>query len=224
MPDTDDRPTGTPPPLLPGVFRMTVGYEFSGATAANILYFVCHETAGVSDADVLAMLTDLGHAWRDDVWKPFAANEWSVTSYKVVYASIEGAPNVKRAELADATAGLASTDADYAQVAYLINWATGDPRRGGKPRTYLPGATQTDGPVPGAVVAAHQTAINSGIVTFLAHAAGATHGNLVCDGLVEYSTVSHKAFRAAGVTFPIGSGNCNGIVATQRRRVDRLRL
>jgi len=202
---------------------MAVDYSSGAVHATNVLHFLCHETGGLGASDVSNMVQDLGTAWVNDIWKGVSSDGWTTTQFTAVYAKIEGQPGVKRVRLADATLGSQAHSADYANTAWLINWETSDPRRGGKPRSYLPGVYQTSEADAADISTGVVSAVNTGIGTFLTHLAGLTKGQLVCDNLVEYSTVNGKAYRNAGATFPILSGVCSGIIATQRRRVDRLR-
>jgi hypothetical protein len=170
------------------------------------------------------MVTDLSHYWRDDIWKAHASSGWTVVSYNAVYAKIEGAPDVSRVRLADATAGLAAGTADFANLCILINWACGDARRGGKPRSYLPGVNQGANADPANFSAGYVAAISAQIPTFLGHVQGHTSGALVCDNFIDYSKVNGKAYRVAGHAFTITGGAAASVVGTQRRRVDRARI
>jgi hypothetical protein len=222
MSDVDDRPSGVPPPLLPGVMRLTVNYECGTLTAANVFHFLLHETGGLGATDVSNMAKALGEYWINDVWTHRASDTATTTDIEATYALIEGEPNVKRVKIADAILGI-NGGVEAGQVALLYLWDTGDARRGGKPRTYLPFPSEDQISPPAAVTGAVITAANSSIVTFLGHIAGHTVGQLVCDNFIEYSTVNHKAYRTAGQAFTIASGTISPFVATQRRRVDRLR-
>jgi hypothetical protein len=217
-------PTGTPPPLLPGVMRLAVKYGAGNLYGVNVFHFQLHETGGLGSSDVLNMVTALGGFWINDVWKQSASNGASCTDVQAVYALIEGQPNVKRVRIADGTVGQVTNTMDYAQCSFLINWECGDPRRGGKPRTYFYGVTDSSESSPAAVDSAVVAAINTHLATFIGHVEGHTNGALVCDHLIEYSTVTGGAYRTAGHALPISSGSCNPIIATQRRRVDRSRV
>jgi hypothetical protein len=203
--------------------RLAINYTDGVSKATNVFHFLCHETGGLGSTDVDGMVTALEGFWINDCWKQKASHLWHVVDYDAVYALIEGQPNVHRTHLADATAGLGSGASDTSNVCYLINWATGDARRGGKPRTYMCGFDEGDNADSANIVSSVISTFNPRIVTFLGHVQGHTSGALVCDQLVEYSTVLHNAYRAAGVTFNITAGSMNTVVASQRRRVDRVR-
>jgi hypothetical protein len=213
----------SPPPLHPGILRLSVNYISSDTSAVNVLYFQCTESAGIVNADVISVATSLGHYWRDDLWKAQAAQDFEIQSYKVLYADVEGAPNVRRATLADGTVGTVVSDPDRAMVAWLINWSSGDPRRGGKPRTYLPGVPESASNDPANVSGAFLTALNAGIVAFLGHIAAVSHGALSVVGLVEYSQRLNNAWRDTATWYGISEGTVNPVFGTQRRRINRAR-
>jgi hypothetical protein len=203
---------------------MQVAFHYTDgvANATNVIHVKCTESSGLVEADVTYIATHIAAAW-DTFWKVEASHVWSITTYDILYAHIEGAPNVSRQKLADATVGSIGDASDFANCCYLINWSVGDPRRGGKPRSYLPGVPVTSDADSANIVAGRVTTISAAAVTFVAACVGITHGALTTVGLVDYSKVNGKAYRLAGVTYPIVTGNCNGVVGTQRRRVDRVR-
>jgi hypothetical protein len=202
--------------------RLAIDYTDGTTDATNVLHFLCHETAGVADLDVRAVGQDLYNLWKV-VWAGDASNVWHTVQYHILYAQIEGAPLVSRATLADAYAGLSGGAPDYANTAYLINWSTGDPRRGGKPRTYLPGVHEASNANSADLNSTTISGINGRIPTFLAGIPASSHGGLTADELVEYSTVLNGAYRPAGVSYGINAGTVNPVIGSQRRRVDRLR-
>lgn len=212
-----------PPPLLPGILRLAINYACPPAKATNVFHFLLVESGGISPSDVSTVVTAIESAWINDVWKGNAASQWHVVDYQAVYAEIEGAPNVQRVHLADATAGTHGGGEDFANLAYLINWLTGDPRRGGKPRTYMPGVIDSTNADAANFGSGTVSGLATNIATFLSALSSITSGHLAVGGLVEYSTVNKGAYRTAGVYFPIASGTLNSVVGTQRRRVGRVR-
>jgi hypothetical protein len=216
-------PSGVPPPLHPGVLRIAISYTDGVCNATNVLHFLCHEAGAVTPSDVQSTCASLVNLWAVDLWKVEATTHWHVTTWDAVYAGIEDAPNVKRARGADATAGASSDTNDYANCAFLINWSTGDPRRGGKPRSYLPGVGDASDADSANLQSSYVTNINAGIVSFLAGITGCGHGGLAPDNLIEYSTVLHGAYRATAAIWPIASGTVNPVIGSQRRRVGRVR-
>lgn len=202
---------------------MAISYEMTPCLATNVLHFLCHETGGLGASDVQDTVQHLADTWLDDFWKHVASSSAHSTVVEATYALIEGQPNVKRVRIADARTGLEGATPEYGQTAYLVNWDTGDARRGGKPRTYVFGCAEDGEADPANVSSAILTAGNSGLATWISDVEGSTHGALVVDHLVEYSTVNRNAYRTAGATFTISNGTMNPVIATQRRRVDRLR-
>lgn len=148
-------------------------------------------------------------------------SSWSLDYTTVTYRDAED--STVRVRVADAVAGDdEGTDQD-AQVAYLINWATSDPRRGGKPRQYVCGVIDEVMADSAFISTAVQTSMSSDINTWLESALAGFGPNDTPMQLVEMSFTNGKAFRDAAVTFPIIGGTLNPVVATQRRRVDRRR-
>lgn len=119
--------------------------------------------------------------------------------------------------------GTASGDAVEGQVCLLLDAVTRDARRGGKSRTYIPGLAETaladSANLSPAAIASFTTNANAfhNAVNTLTLQTHHTH-------LVEMSFVNAKALRGTGVGFEILSYNASNAIATQRRRVDRLRL
>jgi hypothetical protein len=110
-----------------------------------------------------------------------------------------------------------------AQVCYLINWNSGDGRRGGKPRTYLSGvmasAVVNDTDLDGTRAASLTTLANG----FLGEVVGLGTANLQIRDMVDYSIANGGAYRGTAHLYEIFNGACSPFVATQRRRVDRRR-
>jgi hypothetical protein len=75
---------------------------------------------------------------------------------------------------------------------------------------------------PAFLKSSYLSTINAGIVTWLSgfpYTVGTAH----VDGLVEMSFTTAKAPEIPGFPRPVVGGSINPVVATQRRRVDRLR-
>ena len=107
-----------------------------------------------------------------------------------------------------------------AQVALLVNWQVGDGRRGGKPRNYIPGVLDSVVADSARLDSTFVSTVSASINTWLTTIAGETPNF----ALVDMSFRDAKAWRTNAVPFPIHGGNLNEVVATQRRRVDRLRI
>lgn len=204
-----------------GYTKAEVLGTYGPTTWANVLYLDTSPSDPGDPVDVALAVSRALHA----LYNPYDASEWSVnwqvTTYKVLYRDAEDSSY--RFTLADAIGGTDSGGDQDAQVAYLLNWASGDSRKGGKPRQYIPGV-----PTSSMLDSARLTSrvvddLNTQMSNFLAGFPynGDTTG--VCQSLVEMSFVDGKADRVAPLAMPIVSGTINPVVATQRRRIDRLR-
>jgi hypothetical protein len=144
-----------------------------------------------------------------------------VTSQRITFRVDSG--STYRVTVADAHAGNVSSTEEAAQVAYLIDWQTGDPRKGGKPRQYITGVPTNQLADPANVSSGTISTVNTALTTWLGGLAARSHGTASGLELVEMSFRDGKAWRAEGHPFTVISGFLNPVLATQRRRVDRLR-
>jgi len=177
----------------------------------------------VTGAELAVVLATLRDAFGTHfISGPDSSNNLHLTRVKGVRMNDSGTGVVRRTIVADVS-GDGGTDDDPGQVAFLYNWSTGDPRRGGKARSYLPGVLDSSQDDEARVKASEVTSRTSEANVYLAAANAASSGAL--DGLqmVEYSTVDGLAYRLAAVTYTIEAGALNNILGTQRRRVGRLR-
>ena len=208
-------------PIPANYARAIVKGLYGPATWANIMFFQIITPAeggnGLTADDVgeaaIALYTGLDMGDLSD--------DWSVTTCKVLYRDPEDT-FVKSVTVADASGTNSSGDQD-AQVAYLINWVSDDARRGGKPRQYIPGVPFdrcTDSVFLDSSV---QSNFNTAIASWIASlpAGGWTNGTELA--MVEMSFVDAGVDLDPPVGYPITGGHLNAAVATQRRRVDRLR-
>jgi hypothetical protein len=119
--------------------------------------------------------------------------------------------------------GTDNTPCEAGNVCYLIDWNTDDPRRGGKARTYIPGVVTNKLADTAQLLSAVQSTLTTDANAFF-NAVNA----LTLDGssthLVEMSLFDHGVPRLIGHGYSIRGGNASNAVATQRRRVDRLRI
>lgn len=205
-------------PQIPiGYCKVECTGTYGPTTWANVFYVVV--SAGThTPGEVIAAVVE----WFQDFYADgFGLDElsvnWAHSFTTVTYR--DAADSIVRLKVADAQAGTNSSGDQDAQVAYLINWATGDPRRGGKPRTYVTGVPDNRLLDSARVGSGVLTAINARLVTWLASELAAT----IPMQLVEMSFRNGNADRAEAATYPIIGGTVNNVVATQRRRVNRLR-
>lgn len=205
-------------PLIPvGTAKVECLGTLGPATWANVFYVVVDAGAATPGAvatqitgwfhDFYAVAFDLG----------IFNNTWRKTFTVITYRDAED--SIVRLRVADALAGTGEANIEAAQVAYLVNWATGDIRRGGKPRQYVCGVPEEAMQDSARIASAIQAAVNARLITWLEDGPDLT----IPLQLVEMSFRDGNADRAEAVTFPIIGGSLNPVVATQRRRVDRLR-
>jgi hypothetical protein len=206
-------PTGYTKAVIEGVYE--------GSTWANVLYFDTTGNGGAPPADVIG-LVDAACEDLEDIFETRCVTTWNTVRRRIFYR--DAPSSIVRAVTVASSVGTVGTDGESPQVAYLINWSTSDPRRGGKARTYVTGVAESSlgsssgfGPT---FLANWATDLNTWIVANASRSFGAATGCL----LVEMSFVDAKADRATPVAFPISSAFVSNVSGTQRRRIDRLRI
>jgi hypothetical protein len=211
------------PPIPVGYAKCEMLGTYGPTTWANILYFQVEGTGTPIPTDAFTVLESAMHDLYANVFAPaMHSPEWTTTTQKIGYR--DSSSSMSRITIADAIAGAAtSSDPEAAQVALLINWATGDPRKGGKARTYVPGIEKGQLQDTARLTTSMISNTNTALATWFASLPTRSHGTATGLVLVEMSFVNAKADRANAVAFPVIIGSVNPIVATQRRRVDRLR-
>lgn len=209
------------PPIPVGVVKATAVGTY-GPTLWNNVWFFSPITPGTLIADTFNLVKDRLHAFYNDCWRPNLSVHWTVSEYKIAYRDAED--SIVRFTLADALAGGIGAGQDQdAQVAALVNLSTGDPRKGGKARKYIPGLVTAAMADPARLDPAFVTARNTAMATWLAANLTASSGGATGLLTLELSFRNAKTWRAAAVPFEVHAATCNPIVATQRDRVDRLR-
>jgi hypothetical protein len=205
------------PPIPVGYLKCTAVGRYGPATWNNIFYFLIGGTlppvSGIFDAAADAVrdfYTDAPFTTSD--WP----SSWILDEVRMLYR--DATNDFLRARRVATATGSGGTG-EPANVAYLVNWSTGDGRRGGKPRNYLVGVLDSKMLDQATLDPSWVATLDSGIATWLSTIAGETPNF----ELVDMSFVNGKADRATAFPFPISGGNVSTVVATQRRRVDRLR-
>lgn len=207
-----------PKPLQPvGSVRVAVNGIDGPSTWANV-YYLDVTPGGATPGEVIAEAVTYIHdlysvAFTDDNFDGDWAIQWQTVTYR------DAEDSLVRVRVADAFAGAGAVDPSGAQVSYLINWSTGDIRRGGKPRQYIAGVTDGALADSARLDPAFVTGITERLITWLESGPGLT----IPMQLVEMSFRNGNAWRTDAVSFPIIGASLNPVVATQRRRVDRLR-
>lgn len=205
-------------PLIPvGTAKVAVSGQYGPATWANVFYVVVDAGASTPGA-VAAQIVSWFHDFYAVVFGATSfSSDFQVQFQTITYRDAED--SIVRLRIADAFAGTGGTDDEGAQVAYLVNWATGDIRRGGKPRQYVCGVKEPATADSARLTSSFQSAVNGRLITWLEE--GPTLA--IPLQLVEMSFRNANADRVAAVHFPIIGGTVNPVLGTQRRRVDRLR-
>lgn len=206
---------------IPTGYAQAVTYGAYGPSSwANVRYY-----SVLTQADTLAHTCDDIAFAENDLYSKcdfgnFSVN-WAVRYTKVRYRDLIS-DIFKRTIIGTAAGTNAGGDQD-AQVAYLINWDAPDIRRGGKPRSYVPGVP-TDRMADSALLDSGPLSdFASGIAAWFVELADGSLPNGTTLELVEMSFVDAGVDIDPPIGYPINSGTLNHVVATQRRRVDRLR-
>jgi hypothetical protein len=206
------------PPIPVGYAKVEVTGTFGPATWANVMYVLIGETARTPGQVIGDIVTWFNNLYDTAFNLARLSPRWQHQYTTVTYRDAED--STVRLRVADAQAGTASGGDQDAQVAYLVNWATGDPRKGGKPRQYVPGVPDSAMLDSARLDSSLIAIVNAGLVSWLS--SGPTQPTPM--QLVELSFRNGNADRAEAISFPIIGGTLNPVVATQRRRVNRLRI
>lgn len=193
-------------------------HGFYGPTSWVNVYYVVVDAGSHTPGDVIAAVASWFHTlYHDSLAGGAVTGQWRLSSITVTYR--DATDSLVRVRVADATVASGSPNGQDGQVCYLINWSTGDPRRGGKPRTYVTGVIDENMADSAFVTSAHIAAINPLLLTWLESGPGLS----IPMQLVEMSFRDANTWRDTPHTYPIIGVSMNPVVATQRRRVDRLR-
>ena len=207
-----------PKPEIPVGSCEAVQHGFLGpASWANVFYFDVTPGGATPGAVISEVATAVADLYGTAFGMGSFPTAWSTTWITVTYR--DAADSTVRLRVADAQAGAHTSGYQDAQVCYLINWGTGDPRKGGKPRTYVPGVRDDVMADSAFLDATFAGAVNTNLVAWLEGLPDLT----IPIQLVEMSFRNSNAWRTDAQSYPIIGAGLNPVVATQRRRVDRLR-
>jgi hypothetical protein len=190
-------------------------------TWANVMYFQVVEPAATEIETAQDLAQAMLKFYLDVVEEANLLNGWTLSTQKVLYRNT--ADSVTRYVTAADAIGSGGTAEQAGQVAYLFNWHTGDPRRGGKARQYIAGVPDAAMQDTANLNAGLVSAMSSRIPTWFDNISSSVLANGSKLLLVQMSFVNAKADRVTPVAYSVGSGTVNPVVGTQRRRVDRLR-
>jgi hypothetical protein len=208
-------------PIPVGFSKVEAVGALGPATWANVFYVDTTPSDPSHPADAMAAAAHAIHQLYADLNTASAfPSVWSVARQRVTYRA--DPTSTYSATIADGMAGTSSAALQDAQVSFLLNWVSGDARKGGKPRQYLCGVPTSAMQDSARLTSSWISSWNGALATWFAafpYIVATGHAQ----GIVEMSFVLDKVDRAEG--FPIGivAGTVNPVVATQRRRVDRLR-
>lgn len=207
--------------IPPGYVKAEAIGTYGPASWANVMYFDASPSDPTHPEDVATAMANALHAFYAGLPLSRIETAWLVQTYKVFYRADPS--SAYSFTLADAIGGANVGEGQDAQVAYLINWVSGDARKGGKPRQYIPGIANSERADTARLTAACIAAFDTALTAWLA-AFPFVHGTATIEGMVEMSFVNAKADLHPPIARPIRAGRLNPIVASQRRRVDRLRI
>lgn len=200
-----------------GSIKVAANGVFGPTTWANVFYYIV--TAGASTpGEVIAAAAQATVDLYQTAFGPGNfTSSWQLQYTTVTYRDADD--SIVRTRVSDVVTGIGEAAAQDAQVAYLINWSTGDPRRGGKPRQYICGIPDDHIADSARVASGVVSGVSANLITWLT---GLPARSIPLQ-LVEMSFRDGNAWRAEPVNYPILGGSLNPVVATQRRRVNRLR-
>lgn len=211
------------PRVLPiGYARATVGGNYGPTTWENVLHF---GVTPVGTPDPLAILDDIAagaFALYENLDPSHFTNNWTTSTTKVKYRNADGSYDI--ATVADAIPGTDSDGGEAAQVSYLVELTTSDIRKGGKGRVYVNGVASAALADSANVDPTALGAMNAGLATWFAGCLAGTFGtNGTLLQPVVMSWITAGAVEDPGVPYAANSVHLSSVVATQRRRIDRLR-
>jgi len=213
-------PTGTRGEPPAGYMRVAhEGYQ-GPSNWAVIHWFLISPATLPTNADMDGLLEGLQDLFQDElIHQMCVASCHYTTTRSTLY--LPASQKLRRVYVEDAVGGL-SGDIQAAQVSTLIDWDSLDGRRGGKPRSYIPG-------VPSSALAddAHLdsgtlSSWNTHVGNYLTGVNALSSGAITSCKFVVMSFVVAGAYRATPISYDISGGHVRPVLATQRRRVDRV--
>jgi hypothetical protein len=201
-----------------------VALEFSEPpiTGATVFYLSWQGTDPIgSYADVASFVGDIAALWATFIHHAEFAS--GVTYHTAKTEALDALSQLWRVSIPMSATGLGGSASKPGQVAYLVNFVTPDPRRGGKSRWYLPGVDDASLADIANLTTTARTNLNGYLATLISGLKALTPAFGSNVQLVEMSFYDQKAPRVVAHEYEIFTGTFNPVVATQRRRIDRLR-
>lgn len=183
----------------------------------NVFYFGVTGTTP-TQSEVSADIFNVMHEFYGTLFGGGSFNDsWEFQYTKVYWRDAED--SIVRFTVADAVGGTGADEFGYGQTSYLLNWANQDPRKGGKPRSYVSGVVEASMQDSARLKSTFQSAVAGRVPAFFTTIAD-TDSGLV---LIDLSFRNGNAWRDVAYAYPITGASLSPVIATQRRRVDRLR-
>lgn len=217
-------PTGSRAIQPPGWLRVAFEGTNQGTSWAVINWFVTTPTTDPTQAELDTLIDLIAEAFGDNlIVNGNVSTDVQLTTIRGVYATASPPDKMRSVRVADEVGGSGGA-AEAGQVCYLIDWNSADGRRGGKPRSYIPGVTNAS--------MADQAVLNASDQANMTTHANAYHNavNAITSSpwstihLVDASFVNGGAYRLTPHAYEIFGGFCSNAVGTQRRRVNRRRI
>lgn len=202
-----------------------VAYEgtYGPASWAVVHWFMAEPNDTATQAQFNDLVDALGGFFKTRfVARADISNHVQFNKIRASWTDMSGALIRRTLRPADGTGTNSGHDAP-AQVCYLIDWQAGDPRRGGKPRSYLCGVTTDSLEDEVRLNPAGASSLSDAAQGYIDDVAGLSSAPFTPISFVEMSFRAGNAYRVDPVQYTIDGGICSAEVATQRRRVDRLR-
>jgi hypothetical protein len=196
------------------VVRIALTGTYGVKTWANVFHAIVDDTGPVGSSDLAGIAGATSTAWSTHL-SPSLSNAIALT--QVAATDLTSDTGLTELDTSVHTGGQAG-NASPPQVALLLSWKIARRYRGGHPRTYLPGVIEADVDNYGAVIAARQTALNTGATNFRL----AINSVVVAGGTPRMAVVHYYrngVIQATPTVDEVLSGRCSPLVATQRRRL-----
>jgi|SRR5580704_9795255 hypothetical protein len=202
-------------PPVPGVVRVELLWTQNGVPAANVLHAAY--TGGPPTAgDCTTIAGTINGAFWTDTLKAFYSNFTVLVGTRVTdIATDTGASG----EFADGSSGTIDEEGVGAQMCIMVNYGIARRYRGGHPRTYYPGLSNTYLESPQAWSPAGVAGLSAAAGDLQAALGSASSGstNLTEQVCVSYATAN--APRVDPLVETITDYVVNGAIKTQRRRL-----
>jgi hypothetical protein len=204
-----------PLPPVPGVVKIEFLWTQNGVPAANIFH-ASYSGSAPSSSDCTAIAGQIDTAFWTSGFRGFFSNFTTLQGIRVTdIATDTGASG----EYSDGNSGTISEEGVGAQMCVLVNYSIARRYRGGHPRTYYPGLSNTYLESPQQWDSDGVTAVNSAAANLYEILQTASSGSTTLTGQVCVSYRTGDAPRVTPLVEAISSAVVNGSVKTQRRRL-----